>query len=459
MKRRATALASIGFALSAIAAAVAAAAAAATAPATAASAAAPSAATAAAAPSAEVQVVELRGTIHPISAAYIESAIEQADAAGAAALILEMDTPGGVVDDTKDIVQHIWAAKTPVIGYVTPSGARAASGGFMLLIACDVAAMSPGTNTGAAHPIYGAGETHKDDILVQKMESDLAAFARTAAANRGRNASLAEKGVVESAAWTEKEALDGKLIEVIAKDRADLLRQLEGRTIKRWSGETTVLHVTGPVVASRAMTTMEHFQSFLVNPLIVSLLLSLGILGIYVEVTHPGVVVPGIVGGVSLLLFFYASRLLPVNFVGLAFIALALTLFLLELKITSHGLLGLGGIVSLAAGFLLLFNGPIPEMRLPLLAVLPTSLALGALMFWIIHYVVAAQREKIATGREGMIGEVGVAETDLSPDGKIFVHGERWNARATGSVTRGSRVRVRAVDDMLLHVEAEGRGA
>jgi membrane-bound serine protease (ClpP class) len=407
----------------------------------------------------EVQVVELRGTIHPISAAYIESAIEAADKAGAAALILEMDTPGGVVDDTKEIVQHIWAAKTPVIGYVTPSGARAASGGFMLLIACDIAAMSPGTNTGAAHPIQMGGDNRKENIEIQKAESDVAAFARTAAENRGRNVALAEKGVTESASWTEKEALEGKLIEVIAKDRADLLRQLEGRTIKRWSGETTVLRLTGPVVPSRAMTALEKFQSFLVNPLIVSLLLSLGILGIYVEVTHPGVIVPGIVGGLSLLLFFYASRLLPVNFVGLAFIALAMTLFVLELKIVSHGLLGLGGVVCLAAGFLLLFNGPIPEMRLPVLAVLPTSLALGALMFFILRYVVAAQRERVATGREGMIGEIGVAETDLAPEGRIFVHGEYWNARASGSIARGSRVRVRSVDDMLLHVEAEGRSA
>jgi len=414
---------------------------------------------AAAASSGEVHVVELRGTIHPISAAYLESAIDGADAAGAAALVLEMDTPGGTVDDTKEIVQKIWAAKTPIIGFVTPSGARAGSGGFILLLACDVAAMSTGTNTGAAHPIYGTGETHKEDILVQKMESDLAAFARTAATNRGRNAVLAEKAVVESTAWTEKEALDGKLIEVIAKDRADLLRQLEGRTIKRFSGESVVLHLSGAVVPSRAMTTLERFQSFLVNPLVLFLLLNVGILGIYVEVTHPGVVAPGVVGGVSLLLFFYASRLLPVNFIGLAFIALAMVLFVLELKFTSHGLLGLGAIVSLAAGFLMLFNGPIPEMRLPWLAVLPTSLALGVVMFVILRYVMAAQRERVATGREGMVGEIGVAETDLSPEGKIFVHGEYWNARASGSIARGSRVRVRAVDDMLLHVEAEGRSA
>lgn len=413
----------------------------------------------AAAAQAEIQVVELRGVIHPISAAYIEDAIDAADRAGAAALVLEMDTPGGTVEDTKEIVQHIWAAKTPVIGFVTPSGARAASGGFLLLIACDVAAMSPGTNTGAAHPIQMGGDNRKENIEIQKVESDIAAFARSAAQNRGRNVGLAEKGVTESVSWTEKEALDGKLIELIAKDRADLLRQLDGRRIKRWSGEEEVLQLRGAVVPSRAMTTTEKFQSFLVNPLIVSLLLSLGILGIYVEVTHPGVVLPGVVGGLSLLLFFYASRLLPMNFLALAFIALGVTLFVLELKIVSHGLLGLGGVVSLAAGFLLLFNGPIPEMRLPILAVLPTSLALGALMWLVVRYVVAAQREKIATGREGMVGEIGVAETDLSPEGKIFVHGERWNARAGESIARGTRVRVRAVDDMLLHVEAEGRRA
>ena len=413
----------------------------------------------AAAASAEIHVVELKGVIHPVSASYIKEAIEAADKAGAAALVIEMDTPGGLVEDTKDLAQRMLAARTPIIGFVTPFGARAASGGFFILLACDVAAMSPGTNTGAAHPITLGGENTKENIEIQKAESDLAAFARSLAENRGRNAKLAESAVTTSVSWTEKEALDARLVDMIAKDLTDLLKKLDGRKIRRMSGEQSVLDLKGTVVRSRAMTLLERVQNFLLIPEIAALLLGIGMLGIYVELTHPGVILPGAVGVAAILLFAYAAHILPVNVFGLLLIALAVALFVLEIKITSHGLLGLAGVVSLAAGSLLLFNGPIPELRLPVLAVLPTSLALGGVMLVIVRYVVRAQRERVATGREGMVGQIGVAETDLSPEGKIFVHGEYWNARASGPVPRGARVRIRAVDDMLLIVEPEGRGA
>jgi membrane-bound serine protease (ClpP class) len=397
--------------------------------------------------------------IHPVSASYLKSAIDRADEAHAAALLIEIDTPGGLVEDTKDVAQRMFAAKTPIIGYVTPSGARAASGGFFLLMACDAAAMAPGTNTGAAHPVAIGGENTKEDIEMQKAGSDLAAFMRSMAENRGRNVKLAETAVTESVSWTEKEALEGNLIDVIAKDRADLLAKLDGRKVKRMGGAEAVLDLKGPVVPSRGMTALERLQDFLLHPMIAGLLLMIGVLGIYTEITNPGVVLPGVVGVIAIVLFAYAAHILPVNVLGLLLIGAGIVLFILEIKITSHGLLGIGGTIALVAGSLLLFNGPIPELRLPLAAVLPTSLALAGIMFVIVRYVVRAQKGRVATGREGMVGEIGVASTDLSPEGQIFVHGELWNARAGGTIPRGARVRIRAVDEMLLHVEPEGRGA
>ncbi len=407
----------------------------------------------------EIQVVELRGIIHPVSAAYLIDAIERADRDRAAALVIEIDTPGGLVDDTKEIVQKIWAAKTPVIGFVTPAAARAASGGFLLLIACDVAAMSPGTNTGAAHPVMVGGENTKENIEIQKAESDLAAFARSIAENRGRDVKLAESAVTRSVSWTEREALDGKLIDLIANDLDDLKAKLDGRTIRRMGGGEAVLDFKGPVVRSRGMNLAERFQNLILTPEIAAFLLGIGLLGLYIELTHPGLILPGVVGVAALCLFAYAAHILPVSVLGLLLIVLAVVMFVLEIKIVSHGLLGTGGVVALVAGSLMLFNGPIPELRLPVLFVLPTSLALAAVMFLVARYIVRAYREHVATGREGMVGEWGVASTDLAPEGKIFVHGEYWNARATGPVRRGERVRVRAVEEMRLVVEPEGRQA
>jgi membrane-bound serine protease (ClpP class) len=280
------------------------------------------------------------------------------------------------------------------------------------------------------------------------------------AENRGRDAKLAETAVTNSVSWTEKEALAAKLIDVVALDLQDLLKKLEGRRIKKLSGEESALQLAGrPVVSHREMTVKERVQYFLLRPEVVGLLLMIAVLGIYVEMTHPGAIFPGVAGAVALLLFFYAAHILPVSVRGLLLIATALLLFILEIKIVSHGLLGIGGVIALTAGALLLFEGPIPELRLPVLLVLPTSLAVGGLMLLIVRYVVRAQRGRIATGTEGMVGEVGVAATDLSPEGKVFVHGEYWNARADETILNGSRVRVRAVDDMRIYVEPEGRRA
>lgn len=407
----------------------------------------------------EIHVVALKGIIHPVSASYLRDAVERADGAKAAALIIEIDTPGGLVESTKDLNQRMLVARTPIIGYVTPFGARAASGGFFVLLACDVAVMAPGTNTGAAHPVGLGADNSKDDIGLKKAESDLAAYARSLAENRARNAKLAETAVTQSISWTEKEALEAKLIDAIAVDLRDLLEKLNGRRIKKLSGEEIVLDLAGPVVRARDMTLHEKIQNFLLTPEVAGLLLLIGMLGIYVEMTHPGVIFPGVAGAVALLLFAYAAHILPINVLGLLLIGVAVVLFVLEIKIVSHGLLGIGGLVALTAGSLLLFDGPIPELRLPVLVVLPTSLAVGGIMLVVVRYVVRAHRGRVATGTQGMIGEIGIATTDLSPEGKVFVHGEYWNARADGPLPQGARVRIRAVDDMDLFVEPEGRQA
>ena len=411
----------------------------------------------AAATSADIHVVELRGIIHPVSASYLEDAIDRADASGAAALVIEMDTPGGLVDSTKEIVQKIFAAKTPVIGFVAPSGARAASGGFYLLIACDAAVMAPGTNTGAAHPVTAGGENTKDNIEIQKAESDLAAFARSTAENRGRNVQLAESAVTKSVSWTETEALKGNLIDAIAKDLPELVKTLDGRKVKRMGGGELVLDLKGRIVPSRGMSATERFQDFLLTPTVALFLLGIGILGVYIEFTHPGLILPGAVGAVSFLLFAYAAHILPVNVLALGLIAAAVVLFVLEIKIVSHGLLGLGGAVALVVGSLLLFQGGIPELRVPPLVVLPVSITIAVIMFGIVRLVVRARRASVTTGREGMVGEIGVAMTDIAPEGRIFVHGEYWNARADVSVPRGSKVRILSVEEMHVVVEPEGR--
>jgi membrane-bound serine protease (ClpP class) len=408
---------------------------------------------------ADIHVVQLEGIIHPVSAAYLTGALERADQAGAAALIIEMNTPGGLVSSTKELIQKILAAKTPVIGYVTPSGADAASGGFFLLMACDAAVMSPGTNTGAAHPVMGGGDNTKENIEIQKAQSDLAAFARSIAENRGRDVALVESAVTKIVSWTENEALRAKLIDLIARDRDELVRGLDGRKVKRMGGRVETLDLRGAIVPSSAMTAAERFQGFLLTPLVAFLLLGLGLLGIYIEMNHPGLVFPGAVGAVCLILFAYAAHILPVSALGLILIALSIVLFVLEIKFVSHGLLGIGGVIALIAGSLMLFKGDIPELRLHPLFVIPIAFVVGSLMFLVVTYVVRARREKIATGREGMIGEVGVAATDLTPDGKIFVHGEYWNAHADGTVERGARVRIRAVDEMRLLVEPARREA
>ena len=411
---------------------------------------------ASASPPPEIHVAELRGIVHPLSAGYLIDAIDRADAQHAALLVIELDTPGGLVDSTKDIVQRMLAAKTPIAVFVAPSGARAASAGFLLLVAADVAAMAPGTNTGAAHPVDASGGAEKNDIGMKKAESDLAAFARTIAKNRGRNVELAERAVTESVSFTESEALEEGLVDVIARNRADLLSQLDGRTVRRFDGQEVVLDARGDVVEPLERSTIQRILGPLLRPELVLLLLGIGMMGLYVELTHPGLVFPGVVGVLCLLLFALAFQYLPMNVVGLLVVALGLVLFVLELKIASHGLLTIGGIACLLVGLMMVFPRDVPALRVSWSFTVPLALAMGGSMAVVLWLVTRARSAPIATGHEGMIGETGTAATDLAPDGadgKVHVHGEIWDARTTTYASRGEAIRVVGVEGLKLLVQ------
>jgi membrane-bound serine protease (ClpP class) len=401
-------------------------------------------------------IVKIRvdDTIQPITAEYIDRAIEHARQTNADAVLIELSTPGGLLDSTRTIIQTILASPVPVIIYVAPSGARAASAGFFILEAGDVAAMAPGTNTGAAHPVTLGGEK-MDDTMKAKVENDSAAFMRSYVGPRGRNVQLAETGVRESKSWTDQEALQQHLIDVVARDQNDLLHQLDGRTIKRFDGKTAKLHLAGDSIDELPMTLKQRILNFLLDPNIAFLVLAVGALALYAEFNHPGAIVPGVVGVVFILLALFALNLLPTRYASLTLILAAFVLFALEAKFATHGILGLGGIVLLTLGGLLLVDGPIPQMRVQLWTALGVSVPLGLITVFLMTIALRARRSKVVTGLQGMIGAVGEARTDIDPEGKVFVQGELWNAHARVRVGLGEHVVVRKVEGLELEVEKQ----
>jgi len=400
---------------------------------------------------AEVLKIVINDTIQPITDEYIGRALAEAKAKNAQVLLIEINTPGGLVESTREIIEKIVDSPVPVIVYVTPSGSRAASAGFFILESADIAAMAPGTNTGAAHPVT-IGGSKMDDVMKQKVENDLAALMRSVASRRGRNVDLAESGVRESKSFTEQEALSKKLIDYVASSEDDLFRQLEGKTIKRFDGKTVTLNLVGQTVRPFEMTLKQKILDRLMDPNVAFILLAVGLLSLYVEFNHPGAVLPGTVGVIFILLAAFALNLLPVRFAALALIATAFILFALEAKFASHGVLTSGGIVLLTLGGLLLVDAPIPEMRVHFLTALAVSAPLGLITAFLMTIALKARRNKVVTGVQGLIGEVGVAQSDLTPYGKVFVHGEIWNAISATPVAAGSRVVVRKVDGLQLDV-------
>ena len=405
--------------------------------------------------SAEVLKVVVNDTIQPISEEYIARAIDEAHRRNAQAVLIEMNTPGGLVESTRQIIEHITASTVPVIIYVTPSGSRAASAGFFILESADIAAMAPGTNTGAAHPvIMGGGKM--DDVMKEKMENDAAALMRSVAARRGRNVDVAESTVRQSKSFTEQEALSQHLIDYIASSEDDLLRQIDGKSFKRFNGQSVTMKLSGQPLSLFEMTLKEKILAYLMDPNIAFLLLAIGALALYVEFNHPGAVIPGTVGIVFILVAAFALNLLPTRFAALVLILGAFALFAAEAKFASHGVLTIGGIALLTLGGLLLVDSPIPEMRVHLMTALAVSIPLGCITAFLMTIALRARRNKVVTGAQGLVGETGIAQTVLAPQGKVFVHGELWDAVASSSLPPGQLVVVRRVDGLTLQVDPLG---
>jgi membrane-bound serine protease (ClpP class) len=403
----------------------------------------------------DVLRLDINDTIHPITLEYITRGIEAARAQHADAILIRLSTPGGLSESTREIIQQIVASPVPVIIYVAPSGARAASAGFFILEAADVAAMAPGANTGAAHPVMlGGGQP--DKIMAEKIENDSAALMRSVVAKRGRNVEVAESAVRQSKSFTDQEALKDHLIDVVAPSEEDLLKQLDGREITRFSGEKVTLHLANKPVRDFDMTLKQKILAFLMDPNMAFVLLAIGLLSLYIEFNHPGAIVPGVVGFFFVVLAVFALNVLPVRYAALGLILLAFVFFTLEAKFASHGVLTIAGIVSLVFGALLLVDAPIPQMRVRLWTALAVAIPLGLITTFLMGIALKARRGKITTGAQGLVGEVAVARTPLTPQGKVFVHGELWNAISSAPVDAGEAVRVRAVADLHLEVEPVG---
>lgn len=402
---------------------------------------------------ADVIRVDIDGVIHPISQEFVERAIDEGIARKADAVVIVLRTPGGLDTSMRGIIEKMIKSPVPVLVWVGPSGSRAASAGFFILEAADVAAMAPGTNTGAAHPVTLGGEK-MDDVMKMKLQNDAAAYMRTIAHRRGRNVKVAESGVREAKSFTEDEALSLKLIEVIATDVPSLLKWADGKTIKRFDGRTQVLHTANKRVIDYEMTLKQKVLGWIMDPNVVFILMALGGLALWAEFNHPGAILPGVVGVICLVLAVFALNILPTNFAGIVLILVAFAFFAAEAKFTSYGVLGTAGVICMVLGAMMLVDGPIPELRVNLWTAIAVSIPIALIAVFLMTLVIRASKHRVSTGSEGMIGRIGVAQTALAPEGKVFVHGELWNARAKNEVAEGTRVRVREVEGLRVIVEA-----
>src|SRR3954469_7788648 len=391
-------------------------------------------------------------TIQAATEERIERALNQAAAEKDDAVLIELSTPGGVMTAMREIMGKIIASPVPVIIYVTPSGSRAASAGFFILESADIAAMAPGTNTGAAHPVGAFGGDIKG-TMKEKVEQDATALMRSVVAKRGRNVQVAESAVLQSKSFTDGEALSQKLIDYVAPNEQDLFRQIAQKPVKRFDGSTITLNLIGKHERVADETLKEHVLAFLMDPDIAFILLAIGALALYTEFNHPGAVWPGTVGIVFILLAVFALHLLPIRFAAVVLIFASFVLFALDAKFGTHGVLAIGGIATLVIGALLLVDTPIPEMRVHLGTALAVSIPLGGITVFLMSVALKARHNKVVTGVEGLIGEIGVAQTALSPAGKVFVHGEIWDAITSQDVLAGEKVVVEQVAGFQLRVK------
>src|SRR5713226_2179338 len=402
--------------------------------------------------------LSLDGEVEPILATYVDEGIADAERRHAALVLITMDTPGGLSDSMKDMIQHILASRVPVAVYVSPTGARGASAGFYILLSADIAAMAPGTHTGAASPVLAIGgllPMQIDEAFRKKINNDAMAFLRSFTERRGRNPALAEKAITEGKAFTEKEALEAKMIDLIANSPDDLLRQLDGRSISRFDGTQTTLSLKNASRKAFELSTRQKFLARIVQPDVVFVLLILGVLGLYTEFTHPGVVLPGVVGGICLVLALYALNFLPVNLAGLFLIVLALAFFILEAKMPSHGVLALGGVISMFLGAIFLIRSPLTPGGVSVGVALAGTVPFAVLAVFLMRLVLRSRKWKTATGKEELIGSEGVVVKLLQSgaEGLVRVHGELWQAESAQPVQEGKTVRIVRIEGLKLYVE------
>ena len=421
----------------------------------------------AASTSARPRVIELRigDEIEPIMAEYVDGGIAQATREHASLVLITMDTPGGLEDSMQDIIQHILSSPVPVAVYVWPTGSRGASAGFFILLSADVAAMAPGTHAGAASPLVAVGgyPISVDDTLKKKILNDATAFLRSYSAKRGRNVALAETAVTDGKAFTDTEALDGKLVDLIANSPDDLLAKLDGRTITRFDGSTTVLALRDPEIIPLELSARQRFLSRIVQPDVFFILLIVGVLGLYVEFTHPGAVAPGVIGAIAAVLALFAMHILPVNFAGLLLIAAAMAMFILEAKFTSHGVLAIGGVIAMLLGAMMLIRSPLTGAGVSLGVALGVTAPAAVVTIFLMRLVLRSRQWKQSTGVAQLIGSAAeVTEALETPAGEglfsgmVRLHGELWRAMARQTIPAGARVQVLRVAGLTVHVVPAG---
>ena len=387
--------------------------------------------------------ITVNAPIHPITSEYIQKSLEKADRENASLIIISLNTPGGLDTSMREIIEKILSTETPVVAFVSPSGARAASAGFFIGVACDLFVMAPGTNTGAAHPV-GVSITGQqmDETMADKVTHDAASYIKSIAEKRGRNIKMAEDAVRESLSYTEKEAYEGGLIDLIAKDEQEIIDFFHNKTIQKFDGEERVLDLQDEEVVDLPMTARQKFLLTISNPNLAYILLMLGLLGLYFEFSNPGAILPGVLGGLCLLVAIFSFQILPINYVGLILILLSIGLFILEIKVQSYGILSVGGILAMVIGSIMLIDAPIPELRPSLKFIIPVAIGLSLIFLFLIILAVRVHMRKAVTGKEGLVGKIGVARTELNPEGKVFVHGEIWDAEAQQDIPEGTKVKI-----------------
>jgi membrane-bound serine protease (ClpP class) len=424
-------------------------------------------------PGSKIILIRWEGMIHNVASSYIENGLAKAGKENAELVILELNTPGGYSDSMELIIRKIMGSKVPVAVFIGPSGAKAASAGFFIAMSADAVIMAPGTNTGAAHPVMipiiptsvpsgnENGEKPKektqDEIMGEKVLKDSVAYMKSLVGARKRNIDLAVKAVSESDSYTADEALKGGLIDFIANSVDELISKLDGYTITRVNGQKIKLDLKGKQVEIIEMGWKENFLSSIANPTLIFLFLIIAAVGIYAEFTHPGAILPGTIGFISLILFFFAAQILPVNIIGMLLILTAIVLFILEFKVVSFGLLTVGGIVCMILGGILLINTPQPELRVPIIAIIPIAAAVAGIVSFLTYLVIKSIRKKVVTGSQALVGSEAVVTVALAPEGNVYVNGEIWSATGDERIKKDEKVVIERVDEMMLYVRRKDK--